>query len=572
MKYIVYLLVLSSCFSCSAQSNVVIDSTKSEQEIKVSQLNVQTYSKAAIVTGKKEATKIGLEIMQMGGNAFDAMVGTELALAVCFPIAGNLGGGGFMVYRDKNGATGCLDFRERAPLAAKKDMFLDSDGKVIPGKSTQSTLSIAVPGTVAGIFEVHRKFGSIPIERIFQKVILLAHEGYVLSEDQAKSLEQNREELIQKNGTQSLYSKPWKAGDRIKQPQLAKTLRILQNKGAKAFYKGEIGKKLVNYIRSKGGIITLKDLENYRAIWRNPHEFTFGEYQFITSPLPSSGGFCLQQVFGMLSKISKIPPHNSVEYIHLISELLKRSFLDRNRFLGDPDFTKIPLDKLLSDDYLSQKVADFKWERATASNHIYSLGMFESDETTHYSIYDPYGNAVSVTTTLNGAYGSKYFVDELGFFLNNEMDDFSAKEGSSNMFGQVGSVSNEISPGKRPLSSMTPTIVVKNSQPVLIVGSPGGTTIISTVLQVCLNVIHHGMDIQTAVDAPRFHHQHSPDEIRMEPEKFSSTTIKKLKKMGHTINETISKIIGKVSAIQILSEDVIAVGADKRGDNFGDGF
>jgi gamma-glutamyltranspeptidase/glutathione hydrolase len=530
---------------------------------------------AMVVSARQEASKIGADILKKGGNAFDAMMATELALAVTYPVAGNIGGGGFLVYRLADGTKGALDYREKAPLAAFKDMYLDEDGNVVKGKSTTGSLAIGVPGTIAGIFKAQGKFGKLDVDTIIQPVIELAKNGYIVTEKQARRFK-SKDSIFQiVNGKEILYNKNILAGTRIQNTALANTLKRIAKNGRNEFYSGETARILVDFLKSRGSIITLDDLNKYESKWRDPITFQYDDLVITSMSPPSSGGICLSQIMTMIEPFDLADyGHNQLKTIQVLVEAEKRAYADRSYYLGDPDFVQIPTETLLSQVYLEQRMKDFSFNRATPADSI-SHGTiigYESDETTHYSIVDQFGNAIAVTTTLNAGFGSKVFVDELGIFLNNEMDDFSSKPGVPNYFGLIGAEANSIVAEKRMLSSMTPTIIEKDGELYMSVGTPGGSTIITSVLQTILNVHEFGLSMQKAVDAPRFHNQWLPDEIRMEPNAFDPSIIKQLEAKGYSINLTRSPVIGKVDGILILDDGRLEGGADSRGDDTAIGF
>lgn len=531
---------------------------------------------AMVVSAKEEASQIGLAILKKGGNAFDAMIATELALAVAYPNAGNIGGGGFMVYRLGSGERGALDYREKAPAKAHRDMYLDKNGKVIADKSTLGALAVGVPGTIAGIFEVYEKFGSLPIGELIQPAIDLARNGVLITELQANSYMNKNVELIkQANNYVTPFENGWKAGERFKYEELAQTLERIRDNGSYEFYNGETAKRIVSYVQELGGILSLDDLRNYRAQWRKPITFTYKDYTISSMPLPSSGGICLAQILKSVEpyNIGQYP-HNGEQYIQLLVEAERRAYADRAYYMGDADFVKVPTEQLLSPDYLKERMSSFSWDKASKSTEIAhgKIVGYESDETTHYSIVDRFGNAVAVTTTLNTNYGSKVYVKGGGFFLNNQMDDFSIKPGEPNTYGLVGSEKNAIAPNKRMLSSMTPTIIEKDGKLFMVIGTPGGSTIITSVLQCFLNVAEYGMTMQQSVSKPRFHHQWLPDDVMYEPKGFAPEVIAHLKAKGYKPREENFVIIGKVDAILVQPDGTLEGGADPRGDDTAVGY
>ena len=531
------------------------------------------FNDYAVVSAKKEATLAGIKILEMGGNAFDAMIAVDLALSVVYPNAGNLGGGGFLVYRDFNGKTGSLDFREKAPLKASKNMYLDENNNVIPSLSSEGSLSIGVPGTPAGLNEVYKKFGSLPLDSIFKPALMLAKNGFRLTKKQASLFNSSKKKILQLNNQIDLFNHDFHEGFIFKNPQLYNTLNTLLKNGFDSFYNGKLADKSVKYIKSKGGIISIEDMKKYTPVWRDPFIFNYNEFRVITMGLPSSGGIVLSQILKSFKFLNTHEIINSeYQYVKSLIELEKLSYADRSYYLGDPDFIKQNfIDSIVSDEYLKKRFSEINFIKPIKSSEIKhgDIKLHESKETTHYSITDSYGNAVSVTTTLNSNFGSKLISPTLGYFYNNEMDDFSIKPGVPNIYGLIGGVNNSIYPEKRMLSSMTPTIIEKNNELFMILGSPGGPTIITSILQTILNVTMFNMSIQDAVNKSRFHHLWLPDKIFYESNAFSNKIIDSLKNDGYVFNNKSSSI-GRVDAI-LFKNNKIYTAADPRGDDYADG-
>ncbi len=530
----------------------------------------ESVGQGMVVSAHPEASKIGAEVMKRGGNAVDAACATEFALAVTYPVAGNIGGGGFMVIRMNDGKTYTLDYREKAPLRGHRDMYLDDEGKVIKELSLDSHLAVGVPGTVDGIIRAHTRFGKLAFRDVIQPAIDLARNGFPITAKQAGRLNSYKESFLKMNDHKVVFVKDdlWKEGDILKQPELAHTLELIRDKGRDGFYKGETAEALTEQMKKHKGLITQKDLDEYRSVWRVPVTGNYKNYTIISMPPPSSGGVALMQLLGMteLYPVKEWGWHD-VKTVHLMIEAERRVYADRAEFLGDPDFYKVTVKGLLDPSYLKERMANFDPEKATPSSEIKhgEPAGAESEETTHYSVVDSEGNAVAVTTTLNRGYGTKIVVEGAGFLLNNEMDDFSVKPGVPNSYGLVGGEANSIQPGKRMLSSMTPTILEKDGKLFMVVGSPGGSTIITSVFQTILNVVEHGMNMQEAVAASRFHSQWLPDMVYYEKGGFSDSLKQQLETMGHKLKERSS--IGRVDAILCLPDGTLEGGADPRGDD-----
>jgi len=523
-----------------------------------------------VVSSDSLATRVGVEILKKGGNAVDAAVAVGFALAVTYPQAGNIGGGGFMVIRMANGETITIDFREKAPMKASEDMFLDENGNFVPERSQIGHLSVGVPGSVAGLLLALEKYGTMSRKEVLKPAIKLAEKGFIVNEGLANAFKNAFEHFKKFPSTMKYFSKngqPYKAGDRLVQKDLAKVLKLIRDKGRDGFYKGRVADLIVEEMKRGGGLITYEDLENYQPVLRKPVVGNYRGYEIISMGPPSSGGVCLIELLNILENFDlKKYGFGSSYTIHYLVEAMRRVYADRAEYLGDPDFVQIPLDKLLSKEYAKELASEIDTFFATPSSRIIRSvsPISEGVHTTHYSVVDRWGNVVAVTTTINSYFGSMVAVDGAGFFLNNEMDDFSAKPGAPNQFGLLGSKANSIQPGKRMLSSMTPTIVLKNGKPFLVLGSPGGSTIITSVLQVILNVIDFGMNIQEAVDSPRIHHQWYPDQIFFERRGLPRDVIENLEKRGHKLVER-DGYQGEVQAI-LIDENGVKYGAvDPRG-------
>ncbi len=530
---------------------------------------------AAVVSARQEASDIGLDIMRNGGTAFDAMVAVEMALAVAYPFAGSPGGGGFAVFRHADGKVGALDFREKAPMSAHKDMYLDKNGEVVRGMSREGATAVGVPGTIAGVFAMHKRFGTKSFSELMQPVITLAEEGVVVTDYQAGRIAKAQPKIAKVSGAESKFALPITSGEFIQRNALANTIKRLVEGGRDEFYKGAMAAEIAAFIQEKGGYVTEEDLAKYEVVWRDPVQFNYKDLTITSMSPPSSGGITLQQIMTMIEPFNIGEyEHNSIEAIQILAEAERRAYADRNHFLGDPDFVNIPYEALTNKEYLSERMSSFSFDQATKSSDVGhgKIEIIESNETTHYSIVDAFGNAVAVTMTINGGYGSKLFSDELGFFFNNEMDDFSAKPGSPNMFGLIGSKANSIEAEKRMLSSMTPTIVTKDDKLFMVLGAPGGSTIITSVAQTILNVYEFGMSMQDAVNAPRFHHQWVPDAVLFEHEGFQTELLEALKGKGYDAKLGWGPVLGKVDAILVRPDGSLESGADKRGDDAAAGY
>ncbi|WP_236636800.1 gamma-glutamyltransferase [Sinomicrobium soli] len=567
MKKILFLVsILCLLYSCKEDSRATapFDSYSVAKKIRV--------DKGAVVSAHPLASEVGRDILMQGGNAVDAAIAVQYALAVVYPNAGNLGGGGFMVFHTGEGESYSIDFREKAPLRAHKDMYLDSLGDAVPEWSRNGHLASGVPGTVAGTFLAHRKFGKLPMDQLIRPAIALAERGFAITEREAGGLNNYAEDFRKYNtrGSAFVKEKAWKAGDVLVQKDLAETLKRIAVQGQAGFYEGKTAELIEEEMKRGGGIMTAEDLKQYEAREREPVTFKYKDYTIISMGLPSSGGIMMQQMLGMLEPypISEYGFHSPAA-IQLMTEIERRAFADRTEYMGDPDFVEVPVAELVEKSYLESRMADFTPGVPTPSAEV-SAGLMvkEKEETTHLSVIDEEGNAVSLTTTINGAYGSRVVVGGAGFILNNEMDDFSAKPGAPNKFGLLGTEANSIQPSKRMLSAMTPTVVLKNDKPYLVLGTPGGSTIITSVFQTLVNILEFDLPAQKAVNAPKFHHQWQPDLIYVEKE-FPQAAIDTLEAMGYVVEER--RAIGRTEVIKIIEQGIEAVG-DRRGDDSAAGY
>lgn len=546
--------------------NTIVGPTKAVNPYQYIVVKSGTFNSASVTSAHPLASMVGAAIMKQGGNAFDATIATQFALAVVYPGAGNIGGGGFTLSRKKDGSLIGIDYREAAPAKATRDMYLDAAGNAQDALSQNGHLASGVPGTVAGIFAT-LPYAKLPFAALIQPAIDLARYGFVITEREASSLNSTKKDFIKYSTKPSVFVKEtkWKVGDTLIQLELANTLTRIQKNGAKGFYEGETATLIVDEMKRGGGLITLEDLKSYQAKLRTPIVFNYRGYGVISFAPPSSGGILIGQMLKMIEpfNVQKMG-YQTAESVQLMIEVERRAYADRAAHIGDPDFYKVPQKTLLSNAYLKNRMQDYKPGIAGSSDQTVAGNAPISEETTHFSVIDPEGNMVAVTTTLNGGYGNRTVVGGAGFILNNEMDDFSAKPGSPNMYGAIGGEANSIAPHKRMLSSMTPTLLIKNNKPYLTVGTPGGTTIPTSVFQTIVNLVDFNMSLEDAINNPKFHHQWLPDDVSIE-KTFNQNTKAALEKMGYRIKERGS--IGRTDGIVIGPTGKRITVADKRGDD-----
>jgi gamma-glutamyltranspeptidase/glutathione hydrolase len=593
---VITLLALTLLVACKTQPPATTSKTSVKQGLGIYEYRDEDpsvkpfYSDRQGVIGRNgmvasahpEASEVGLNILKAGGNAVDAAVAIQFALAVVYPGAGNIGGGGFMVYRGSDGKSYTLDYREKAPGLATQNMYLDSLGNVRQGLSISGHLASGVPGSVDGMAEAHKRFGKLSWAQVLQPAIDLAAKGFALTERDALGLNRIKNDLTTINPGKTYFLKntnptdtlKWQKGEMMVQTDLAKTLQRIQSQGRAGFYEGETARLLAEEMKRGKGLISEEDLKAYHSVWRDPIQAAYKNYNVITMPPTSSGGVALVQ----LMRFTEPYPlrkwgWNRDSTVQVMIEAERRVYADRAKFLGDPDFVKVPSDKLMSVNYLKSRWTDFTFAKATDSKNVRggTIPGYESLETTHFSVVDKDGNAVSITTTLNGGYGSRVVVGGAGFFMNNEMDDFSVKPGVPNMFGLIGNQANAIAPHKRMLSSMTPTILEKDGKLFMVVGTPGGSTIITSVYQTILNVVEHGMTMQQAVNALKFHHQWLPDKTTFENGAFSEATIQNLQSRGYIL-EKMTNTLGRMDCVLIRPDGSYEGASDPRADNTARGY
>ncbi len=567
-KFQVFSLIFIALFQLSNAVNAQIF-FKQHPQINPYQYTIvkeQSFQKAAVTSAHPLASMVGAAIMKDGGNAYDAAIAVQFTLAVVYPAAGNIGGGGFLLSRNKDGVLMGIDFREAAPSKAHRDMYLDENGNPIDGMSRLGASASGIPGSVAGMFST-LPFAKMTMKQLLQPAYELAANGFVITESEARSLNAERKNFITYSAQASAFTRKenWKAGDTLYQPELAATILRIQQKGKAGFYEGETADLIVKEMKNSKGVISLEDLKNYNPKFRKPIEFDYRGHHIISFAPPSSGGILIAQMMQMIAPypVSAMGA-NSFESVSLMVEAQRRAYADRAEHMGDPDYWKVPTTTLTSNAYAQDRMKDYQAGVAGNSKHIQAGVAKESEQTTHFSIIDEAGNMVAVTTTLNGSYGNKTIVGGAGFLLNNEMDDFSIKPGVPNMYGALGGEANAIQPGKRMLSSMTPTLVTKNNQPYITIGTPGGTTIPNQVYEGLVNIIDHKMSLKAAIDAPRFHHQHIPDNLSVEAD-FPEKTINTLKEKGYIVNKRGA--FGRMDGVMILPNGNRVAAGDKRGDD-----